>query len=836
MRKHNIIILFFCVCLVLHTQAQTEKPNFLFVIVDDLNDYIEGYQGHQQTLTPNLLELQSSGVTFLNGFCNAPGCAPSRTSMLSGKDLEYTQVYKNEGYNYIFRENFTIEKNNAEVFTLPEILKDSGGYYTYAINKIFHNDSHNDYDNITSDGCAKNLSWNRMHTFNEDLLLDVADLNSYNGTFDWGAIADSLEPYLEDVIVADSAISFIHNYASGTANTCDKPFFLALGLSYPHGARYVPHKYFLPYYTNSFFEEPFVYSYNHPADANPYNGVLLAPQPEPPYADYEALPEGGIAQGLANMGNFYENLELYLDTLSMIPILSDTLSSDERKNILSLTVQGAYAMAYLAAVRFADYQLGRIVAALQSYPELMENTIIVVVSDHGFSLGEKRHWTKWSLWDTDLRIPFIIVHPDAQAGAVSYNSVSLLDIFPTVCSWSNTAVPHFTDGTDYLDGVDISDIVENPELVTERPVLATTKNTGGAAACFPFFSVRNKQFHYIQYRWNNDGSFQNSYCDTTTRIIEEELYDVGEKRENDGNEWNNLASDANYHIVKKYLQQWFPGNTKYNERTYAISINEETANCVYQITDTLRLQAQIFDIDGNELSEVPIGKHLVWLTSIHADTVFDLQHVLALSDIPSVASGEKTLEFLYLVLYNSDYSVIEGLALKKIALENDASASITFDAYAIDQEVFITNIHYPEVMGSITWDFGDGYTFTGNEPPAHLYTDTGTYMLACTAFLQGTDTCLIQASQSITLGSSPYVITIYPNPASELLLVHFSPNIFEVTLTITDITGKVLIDKYFEKQTIETLKLDVSEFESGMYVIQLKNAELEESKLFEVMQ
>ncbi len=51
-------------------------------------------------------------------------------------------------------------------------------------------------------------------------------------------------------------------------------------------------------------------------------------------------------------------------------------------------------MAYLAAINFADEQIGRVISALESYPDIYNNTIIVYTSDHGFSLGEKKHWGK----------------------------------------------------------------------------------------------------------------------------------------------------------------------------------------------------------------------------------------------------------------------------------------------------------------------------------------------------------------------------------------------------------------------------------------------------------
>ena len=61
--------------------AHAEQPNVIFIICDDLNDYIEGYEGHPQTQTPHMARLAKSGVRFTQAHCNAPICGPSRASL-----------------------------------------------------------------------------------------------------------------------------------------------------------------------------------------------------------------------------------------------------------------------------------------------------------------------------------------------------------------------------------------------------------------------------------------------------------------------------------------------------------------------------------------------------------------------------------------------------------------------------------------------------------------------------------------------------------------------------------------------------------------------------------
>src|SRR5690606_3958417 len=57
--------------------AQQDRPNVLFIVVDDLNDWIGALNGHPQAKTPNLDRLAKKGVLFANAHAQAPLCNPS---------------------------------------------------------------------------------------------------------------------------------------------------------------------------------------------------------------------------------------------------------------------------------------------------------------------------------------------------------------------------------------------------------------------------------------------------------------------------------------------------------------------------------------------------------------------------------------------------------------------------------------------------------------------------------------------------------------------------------------------------------------------------------------
>ena len=71
-----------------------ERPNVLFISVDDLNDWITPLGGHPLARTPNLERLAREGVTFTRNYTASPGCNPSRTALLTGLHTYSTGMFR----------------------------------------------------------------------------------------------------------------------------------------------------------------------------------------------------------------------------------------------------------------------------------------------------------------------------------------------------------------------------------------------------------------------------------------------------------------------------------------------------------------------------------------------------------------------------------------------------------------------------------------------------------------------------------------------------------------------------------------------------------------------
>jgi arylsulfatase A-like enzyme len=178
---------------------------------------------------------------------------------------------------------------------------------------------------------------------------------------------------------------------------------------------------------------------------------------------------------------------------------------------------------YLACFSFVDDQAGNVIEALES-SKYADNTIVVLWSDHGQHLGEKKHWRKQALWEESTKVPLYFKVPGQKInGLKSKRVVSLLDIYPTLVELCDLPA------NKKLQGENLVPLINNPELEQERFVLSTWYYKNHA--------VRSDNWRYIHYR---DGS--------------EELYN----HENDPGEHINLASDSQFADVIAAHKKWLP--------------------------------------------------------------------------------------------------------------------------------------------------------------------------------------------------------------------------------------------------------------------------------------
>ena len=106
-----------------------------------------------------------------------------------------------------------------------------------------------------------------------------------------------------------------------------------------------------------------------------------------------------------------------------------------------------YIELYEQAIRYTDAQIGKLLDHLANSPHA-ENTVVIVVSDHGEEFLERNHWghVETNLYDEIVKVPLIISLPDQANGKVIQRQVRTLDIMPTVLDLCACPLPNGVEG------------------------------------------------------------------------------------------------------------------------------------------------------------------------------------------------------------------------------------------------------------------------------------------------------------------------------------------------------------------------------------------------------
>ena len=441
--------------------AETAKPNILLIVFDDLNDWVSPLGGHPQARTPNFERLARRGMTFTNAHITAPLCNPSRASLMSGMLSSSLGVYVN-------RQDWRKAEALSGKPVLPQFLQ-SGGYRTLGAGKLFHAATVSAQQFF---GLLPAQGFDDYYPARDRQLPDeirpVGRPRNKNpgfvsGFFDWSPIV------AEDSAMADGQV--VGWAGRRLREESDGPLFLGVGIYRPHLPWYVPDAYFAL----------------HPLERVELPATLANDLDDVPGAERYAGNQRVHRWVLAS-GNWKRGVQ-----------------------------------AYLACVSFADAMLGQLLDALDANGRAA-STVIVAVSDHGYHLGEKDQWRKYTLWEDATHVPLLIVAPGVTTpGSRSSEPVSTLDIYPTLVDLAGLGQPS------HLEGHSLRPLLEDPAAEWPHHAVTTYR--------FGNHSVRTRHYRYIRY---SDGG--------------EELYDHRE----DPHEWHNLAPLPRHDDVTRRLRLLLP--------------------------------------------------------------------------------------------------------------------------------------------------------------------------------------------------------------------------------------------------------------------------------------
>lgn len=377
--------------------AEKEKLNVLFLIADDLNCDLHCY-GDPQVKSPHIDALAARGVRFERAYCQFPLCSPSRTSFLTGRRPNATQIHTNptagrQPSDYKGTPHF--REKIPDTVTLPQTFRNNG-YFAARVGKLYH---YGVPGQIGSSGLDDPPSWERVvnpigrDKKEEDRIFTFTP-GSFGATLSWLA-AEGADEEQTDGIGATEAVKLLEEVK-------DRPFFLAVGFYRPHTPYVAPKKYFGLYPTDKI---------TLPALSEDDK----ARSPAPAYAS--SKPE------------------------------QETMSDAQRREAIQ---------AYHASISFMDAQVGRVLAALDRL-KLADKTIVVFTSDHGYHMYQHGLWQKMSLFENSARVPLIVAAPGAKGNGRSTAALAeLVDLYPTLADLCGLTTPG------YLDGASLKPVLEDP--------------------------------------------------------------------------------------------------------------------------------------------------------------------------------------------------------------------------------------------------------------------------------------------------------------------------------------------------------------------------------------
>jgi len=192
------------------------------------------------------------------------------------------------------------------------------------------------------------------------------------------------------------------------------------------------------------------------------------------------------------------------------------ISAEDLKNLVDL---------YDKALSYVDHELGSFLNRLKDLGIDVDNTVIIVTSDHGEEFmehGDLGHLNK--LYDELLHVPLIIAGPDLPRERIE-NQVSHVDLAPTIIDLAGLKVDPLFLGSSLISYMKSQRDTDEKDIISEY----WYRNEMG-------YSLRTKRWKFIM-----------TFNETA---IKKELYDLN----NDPNEQINLAEDEKL-ITKKFARQ-----------------------------------------------------------------------------------------------------------------------------------------------------------------------------------------------------------------------------------------------------------------------------------------
>lgn len=513
------------------SQLPLEKHNVLFIPIDDFRVLIDAFGEDEplRPITPRMDQLTETAMSFSNAHCQQAVCNASRASLMTGLRPDTTRCWKLQTF---FRDTV-----GYDLKTIPQHFSDQG-YTTHGIGKIYHSTNSSSQDDNPSGSRSWNDGWfnaNGPKDYYEDgkAQQEDAGVGKVSAT-DAGEVLRNGDPITDeaydDGVAAAAGVAKIAEYASDY-HSSGTPFFLAVGFNKPHMPFNCPKAYWDLYDPAEIDLAGYDGSHDMPTGTNrftaPYGGEPAA------FIDIDGHPSTKAPN-----------------------------ATDARHLIHG----------YLACASYIDTQVGKLLDALDN-PDgnpatddsIVDKTVVVLWSDHGFFLGENNgFWAKHCNFEIATRVPLIVRAPGMDAlgtgGQFCAAPVELVDIYPTLVDLCGLPQPDQPTGLD-LQGTSFLPLLEDPKQPWKKAAFSQYQrninaNGSGDVALVGQggtgmgYSIRTDRFRYTEW-WdtvstNDTTNFHVLAASSPGHI---ELYDYL----NDPDETTNLARNPAYATIQAQL-------------------------------------------------------------------------------------------------------------------------------------------------------------------------------------------------------------------------------------------------------------------------------------------
>lgn len=458
------------------TQPKGTSPNIIF-LMDDQHRWDALGVENKEVVTPNLDKLANEGVRFTQAVCQAPMCIASRNSMMLG-------LYPNQ--LGILRNGRGIPDGQLPIKPLAQVLKESG-YETAGFGKTH-------WGVKCSTRGFETRYIGQVYENGANMMIDIAPDAKKEYDIETKPYGPGEEGNLG--YIGETSKVKEENHRDGWVfNRCleylnkrndERPLFLYLSFLKPHAGHNVPQG----------FEEP-------------YNGKSITHAVQPDWDSEPSSHAKGVnsgREGSLPYTEFWKNA-----------------TEDQWQKMT---------MRYYANCTWIDDMFGRTLKLLKK-KGLLENAIIIYVSDHGEMLGERHYrFNKYCLYESSVRVPLVIsgsALPKKFKNKLDKRPAELIDIYPTILQSAGINIPKELPGIDLL-GNDTRE--GNFCALHERKTEAA-------------FMWRTEQYKIILRMTRKENASEYDKND----ILGGEFYDLT----TDPQEWNNLYGDKTIEVQENKM-------------------------------------------------------------------------------------------------------------------------------------------------------------------------------------------------------------------------------------------------------------------------------------------